>query len=540
MHHRWRVLWGDVMGNLTVKESGEMASFISPNVNNITSFKVHFNPRQEGSGDPSLDNVREITGWNGVEGYISNVAQSYSSTSNTLTTSTDWTEDAGTVYGGYVDLVSGELVKELDIKVFDGTENIQKGSWASNTDSQFYITEYTLNNGLPFISDSNGESTFCNILTSTSSSYFKKGNVISSVGSNSTDSPTHKYIVWESSMFGTTIEECKSKLAELYNNGTPLTFVGKIADSFKTTYQLTPQQLSTLKGQNNFWSNADYIEIEYELTETFDIQKAKRKIILNQPHVESASDDIVTFDTDMRGKLKECKVYFSPVQEGEGDPSPDNVRNIVGWNGVSVTHTNEDGIQNSYSVDWTDSAGTVYGGYVDLVSGELVQTHYLAEITTTGLTSQNTNFDTTEDSIYFVIKNSFPQMLSNDSNGKDRTYSSEVGILPVDCKVNYLKPDYIDNWRGTTNVNTIVRTYVPPNFAVRMARDLIGVTSEDSETIKAQKINNYLTEHPLQVYYKLETPIHYQLTPQQLTALRGTNNIYSNTNGQTEIKYWKH
>ena len=192
------------------------------------------------------------------------------------------------------------------------------------------------------------------------------------------------------------------------------------------------------------------------------------------------------------------------------------------------------------SINWTEDVGTVYGGYVDLVSGELVQTHYLAEITTTGLTSQNTNYDTTEDSIYFIIKNSFPQMLSNNSNGKDRTYSSEVGILPVDCKVNYLKPDYIDNWRGTRYVNTIVRAYVPPNFSVRMARDLIGVTSEDSETIKAQKINNYLTEHPLQVYYKLETPIHYQLTPQQLTALRGTNTIYSNTNGQTEIKYWKH
>ena len=57
------------MGNLTVKESGEMVNIISPNVNNITSFKVHFSPKQEGTGDPSPENVREIVGWNGVEGY---------------------------------------------------------------------------------------------------------------------------------------------------------------------------------------------------------------------------------------------------------------------------------------------------------------------------------------------------------------------------------------------------------------------------------------------------------------------------------------
>ena len=42
----------------------------------------------------------------------------------------------------------------------------------------------------------------------------------------------------------------------------------------------------------------------------------------------------------------------------------------------------------------------------------------------------------------------------------------------------------------------------------------------------------------VQVVWKLTEPIYYQLTPQQLLTLKGTNNIWANTNGQTEVKYW--
>ena len=48
------------MGCLTAKASGEIASFMSPSVTNIKSLKVHFSPKQLGTGDPSLENVREI------------------------------------------------------------------------------------------------------------------------------------------------------------------------------------------------------------------------------------------------------------------------------------------------------------------------------------------------------------------------------------------------------------------------------------------------------------------------------------------------
>ena len=51
----------------TVKYTGPVASFHCPTNAEIRSLKVHFSPKQEGSGDPSPENVREIIGWDGVE-----------------------------------------------------------------------------------------------------------------------------------------------------------------------------------------------------------------------------------------------------------------------------------------------------------------------------------------------------------------------------------------------------------------------------------------------------------------------------------------
>ena len=67
---------------------------------------------------------------------------------------------------------------------------------------------------------------------------------------------------------------------------------------------------------------------------------AKHRLMLNEPHLVSAqSDGILTMETDMRAPLKALRVGFEPVQEGEGDPSPENVRPITGWGGVEISHT---------------------------------------------------------------------------------------------------------------------------------------------------------------------------------------------------------
>ena len=67
--------------------------------------------------------------------------------------------------------------------------------------------------------------------------------------------------------------------------------------------------------------------------------EARRRILMNTPHIETAAGNMATFSADMVGKLKSCRVSFSPVQEGSGDPAPDNVRPITGWTGCTVWRT---------------------------------------------------------------------------------------------------------------------------------------------------------------------------------------------------------
>ena len=78
--------------------------------------------------------------------------------------------------------------------------------------------------------------------------------------------------------------------------------------------------------------------------DTASLLSRRRQILLNTPHIETTSGAMASFNTDISANLKECKVYFSPVQEGTGDPSPDNVRPITGWDGVTVSHSISDDI----------------------------------------------------------------------------------------------------------------------------------------------------------------------------------------------------
>ena len=71
----------------------------------IKSIVANITPVQSGSGDPSPDNIRPITGWTGA-----NLYQSGADTSDYTTETISWQTEAGTVYGGTIDFVSGKLI----------------------------------------------------------------------------------------------------------------------------------------------------------------------------------------------------------------------------------------------------------------------------------------------------------------------------------------------------------------------------------------------------------------------------------------------
>ena len=50
---------------------------------------------------------------------------------------------------------------------------------------------------------------------------------------------------------------------------------------------------------------------------------------------------LASFYTVNKAPIKHLRVYFSPKQAGSGDPSPSNVREINGWQGININTVNK-------------------------------------------------------------------------------------------------------------------------------------------------------------------------------------------------------
>lgn len=247
---------------------------------------------------------------------------------------------------------------------------------------------------------------------------------------------------------------------------------------------------------------------------SINLLEARRNILMSQPHLASESANPLTFQTDISANLKDCKIYFEPIQEGTGDPSPDNVRPISGWDGVEL-HINNTSITLPFPK-------TIYGGYVDLVNGEVVETWQKiildGDETPNNGTNYNGNLGTNR---YFTIPST--GLGYNVGSGYCKTAKFQRGAI-------WASPD---SHLGEFNINTSQLHVVFTNATV-------GITSEMTANEKTAAIKTWLASNPMTFVVPRATPITHQLAPQTIKTLKGINNIWSNANGNIEIKFWKH
>ena len=152
----------------------------------------------------------------------------------------------------------------------------------------------------------------------------------------------------------------------------------------------------------------------------------------------------------------------------------------------------------TYDITFPTEAGTVYGGTLDAVSGELVLTHkYLSD---NGSLGWIRNADGS-----FYVRNPSDQA-DQDSDG---------------CLCNYA-PFNI----SFSGMNVFFRT----NGLISLGTGWGAVYSS------ADELKNAFASVPIQFVYKLATPITYQLTPQEIRTLLGTNNIWADT-GDVTVNY---
>ena len=353
--------------------------------------------------------------------------------------------------------------------------------------------------------------------------------------------------------------------------------------------------------------------------------------MVNSAHVtDSASGSVAHFvDGADNVPLKSLKVAIEPVQSGSGDPSPENVRPISGWNSVKVTRagknvlpsyasasitrngitlTNIDGVYtlsgtatsaanfdislstpiaqgteihialkneaiNSGVVCYTQAVGpsninsiacsAVDNGGVFVLSKEMIQfrlrinngtsldNFILSPMITLG-TETPAEFEPYNGDAYEVS-------LSPAGTVYGGTLDVVSGELTVDRKYELFDGSSDEAWQFLTgsfgNRSGIVRNDVL-NTGRRVKIDANeGVYSASANTVGTvfasgvsiyyyppatvttlEEYKTWLASHNLQVVYPLATPITYNLTPTEVKSLLGINNVWSDA-GDVDVEY---
>lgn len=148
-----------------------------------------------------------------------------------------------------------------------------------------------------------------------------------------------------------------------------------------------------------------------------------------------------------------------------------------------------------------------YGGYIDVTSGEYIKTWRIVTL----LPSIKLSYGST-----YAYKFCFP--FSSSMNQQRQTHGPRSSDLRKSYVVSYtggfaIGKEFIENILGIEYTEAALQQYLQDQI--------------DNGT-------------PLQVIYPLQNPVHYQLDPTVIRTLKGMNNIYTNANGKSTIKYWTH
>ena len=163
---------------------------------------------------------------------------------------------------------------------------------------------------------------------------------------------------------------------------------------------------------------------------------------------------------------------------------------------------------NTYNISFGSSAGTVYGGTLDVTTGMLTVTWALANVPKTG------QIITLQDAVCYRYELADLKILAN--------YDAYM------C-THFSKTDPIWNNPSNGNVSNQRSNY----YNVVLRNDSLTTFSDWTNWLDAQETNGT----PVQLCYALAQPISYQLTPAEVKTLLGNNNIWSDTGSVASCEY---
>lgn len=215
----------------------------------------------------------------------------------------------------------------------------------------------------------------------------------------------------------------------------------------------------------------------------------------------TVSGDIATFEGD-GSAVKDLTASIEPIQSGSGEPSPDNVRPISGWDAVKVTvsPTTEAEAGTTTTVTLPQ---TVYGGTLDVTTGVLKIDRRYAE------------YDGSSDEDWIIVTAISYTRFGITASGSS-SVTARAGVL--------------------SNMGATKRTGHEAGTIFTSGSRLYYYAPTDITAVADFK--TWLASNPLQVVYELATPTTVQLTPTEVTTLLGENNIWADS-GSVEVTFNK-
>ena len=213
-----------------------------------------------------------------------------------------------------------------------------------------------------------------------------------------------------------------------------------------------------------------------------------------------ASDAIASF-TGLREAPIKLRAYINAIQEGSGDPAPDNIRPISGRDSITIT---------ANSVDYDISLGdTIYGGSLDVTTGVLTVTHEIVDLGTLNYTK--------------IAYGSNTCFYADVPLGKSTGGTSQAFAI---CS-QYVQANSIYIARNADKTFTFGDGYISQRSQIKIVdNDYANSTVEQFKTAM----------NGVQLVYELATPITVQLTPTQIYQIIGSNSISSDS-GNVEVYY---
>lgn len=481
-----------------------------------------------------------------------------------------------TIYGGYIDLVTGNIYAEYAEVLNTTWSNTTYATTLTNVERRsFNMAEDNL-----VLPDTGSTGKYCNIAPW--SWDWNADRVHFYTAPN-----TQTAVVF---LPLNTAEDTHIQIVQPYIN--PV-LIGQIASlSFNTN-----------AGVTNILSDVtNTIECTYRFTDYL----ARRRILT--PHI-ATSTSAAGFETDMRANIKQLKIDFSTQQNGSGDASLSNVRNLTGTNTISLTHTDMASHNNTYNIPipvlgknlFDKSTGIQLDTddiQVACTQGEGVAFHMTAGTTYT----ISTNSTTTPTSI--TLYTPYTNTVIDSSSASDHLTYTPVSNTDVALDVYwangrpadandlmievgstksefwpYFKPGdgYLDLTAGQLVINSVILTYNTanmnnsenyPGWAQSGVAQIIGtnldktywnnyilniggtfsVNTKYDDILYIPKSVYGLTQTEwqalamdIQICVPYTTPQVIQLTPQQIKAFVGENNYTTNLiNPTITTKYWTH